>query len=77
MTRKKKIELTNEDVDDLTSYADGAWRIQRKYNIDIGELAEAALDKNVEQCPGCRWWCESGELVDDNGEPDGKCDNCR
>jgi hypothetical protein len=75
--KKKKIELSDDDIDDLTSYADGQSRVRRRLNIGSDELTEAALDKNVEQCSACRWWFESGELVDDSGEPTGKCGDCR
>ncbi|MCX6055169.1 MAG: hypothetical protein NTZ74_09700 [Chloroflexi bacterium] len=33
-------------------------------------------DCNLERGPGCEWWFEAGELVDDEGELVG-CQDCR
>lgn len=40
------------------------------------EVEEKMLDMGIEICPGCGWWVESGELVDENGEVV-FCENCR
>lgn len=83
MTKKMKpvaelMTLSDSDVDDLTSYADGFSKVMRRLNITFQQLTEAALNHGVEQCPGCRWWCESGELIPyDSDDPDGFCGNCR
>lgn len=63
-------------VDTATSYADGFFKVMRETGLNSEELEEKLLDLNAEQCPSCRWWCESHELVP-NDEPDGHCDNCR
>jgi hypothetical protein len=70
--------LTDKEVDTLTSFADGQQRIQRERRINLSELLNLALDVGVEQCPGCKWWAESGEMIPDGSEDtDGKCSNCR
>lgn len=71
-------KLTDKDIDDLTSYADGEGRIRARLKVSGPQLKELALNANVEKCPGCGWWCESHELIPvDSDEPDGKCSNCR
>lgn len=72
------MKLTAKDIDDLTSYGDGEGRIRAKYKCGGEQLKEAALDANVEKCPGCGWWAESCHMVNvETEEIDGKCDNCR
>jgi len=44
--------------------------------ISVEEAEEYLLDHGVESCPFCGWWVESGELVDEYGEPSG-CEQCR
>jgi hypothetical protein len=36
-------------------------------------------DGNLERCPGCEWWFEAGELVDDEDDEDELvcCQDCR
>ncbi len=70
-------EQINEWCDRITSYADGHSKVMRDSGMDIDELVEFMLDHGIEQCPGCRWWCETSELVDSDDEPDGYCENCR
>jgi len=31
----------------------------------------------VERCEGCEWWCEPGELADDDDDLCGLCDDCK
>jgi len=40
-------------------------------DFDVTNVEDALLDYNVEICPGCDWWCDSGELHDGEG-----CDGC-
>ena len=40
------------------------------------DVEEKMLDYGIEICPGCGWWVESGELVDDDGNLI-LCENCR
>ena len=44
--------------------------------FQIDSLEADLADCNLERCPGCEWWFESGELVDDEGELVG-CPECR
>jgi len=40
------------------------------------EVIDAMLDCNLEMCPGCGWWVESSELIDEN-DNQVECENCR
>ena len=44
--------------------------------LDVSDVEDRLLDVNLERCPDCEWWCESWELVDDEGHVVG-CDSCR
>jgi hypothetical protein len=44
---------------------------------DSSDLQDRLLDINIELCSGCGWWFESGELMDEYGEQDGFCIDCR
>lgn len=35
------------------------------------------LTANLETCLGCGWWHDSGELVHENDEDIGFCDDCK
>lgn len=53
--------------------------ISSKFDLspeDEEDLESTLEDMNVERCPFCEWWCESWELVDEDGEVVG-CDDCR
>jgi len=76
------MELTEQQVDTVVSYADGFHRVLKETGIVEAELKDLLLDHNVEQCPTCGWFVECGELIassEDECEdgPDGFCDNCR
>ena len=49
-----------------------------KYGIKItsDQLKDELLSRNIEICPGCGWWCESDELVDEDSNVV-FCENCR
>lgn len=66
-------------IDRVTGYIDGFDRVLRDETLDLdaGELDELLLDNNVEKCPECELYVDSHELLDENGEIDGHCDNCR
>ena len=38
---------------------------------DVAELLE------IELCEQCGWWCETSELVSEDGNDTGKCEDCR
>jgi hypothetical protein len=70
-------EQVGEIVDTATGYATGFESVLRKYEgLTADELEELLLDNNVERCPGCDWYCESGELLDDEDNLVG-CRDCR
>lgn len=66
-------------VDRATGYVDGFERVLRDESIglEVDELEELLLDNNVEKCPECAFFVVSHELLNDEGEIDGHCDNCR
>lgn len=47
-----------------------------EYEVELQDIEEACLNQNVERCPVCDWWCESSELIDEEGNVVG-CDQCR
>jgi len=72
------VRLTAQQLDTLTSYADGEARVRRQTRLTSAALREVALNSQVEKCPGCGWWAESHEMLcPERGEPDGYCLNCR
>ncbi len=73
----QRTELSDKQLDMVTSYADGAYRVMAELKVDKPTLDEMLLDHNVEQCPNCHWYTDSCHLVVDSDEPDGFCDNCR
>lgn len=49
-----------------------------RFDLDMteDEVIEAMLDRNLEPCPICGWWMESGELINDDLAVVG-CQQCR
>ena len=48
--------------------ADGPGELAERFDVDEDDVEEILADLNVETCPGCGWWVESGELADENGD---------
>lgn len=71
--------METEDIVELvTGYADGFFRALEKTKMKTEDLRELLLDNNVEECPSCGWWVDSGELLyPETDEVDGHCENCR
>ncbi len=70
--------LTEEQVETVTSYVDGYYRVMHQTGMTQAELDDALLDHNVEECPFCAVYSFSFDMVnDDTGEVDGRCTNCR
>lgn len=67
----------DEIIDISTGYANGFDRVLSETGMNADKLTEILLEHSVEQCPNCEWYTESFLLLDDEGEPDGYCDNCR
>ncbi len=44
---------------------------------DIEEIIDSLLDFQVERCQHCGWWFECCELVAENDEDNGNCEDCR
>lgn len=72
------INITEDHVDTVTGYADGFHRVYKELGVDSEVLRDKLLDFSVEQCPNCRWFTDSFNLLDEGEDtPDGYCDNCR
>tara|TARA_S200002703_G_scaffold159912_1_gene175461 strand:+ start:27715 stop:27942 length:228 start_codon:yes stop_codon:yes gene_type:complete len=71
------MKITAKQAETVVSYADGFERVHAETGALAMELKDALLDHNIEQCPGCLVWADAGEMIDDYGEPDGMCANCR
>lgn len=45
-------------------------------DVDPEEVESRLADFNLEECPGCGWWMEAGELINGDGDVVG-CADCR
>lgn len=70
-------EAVSEIVDECLTQPTGDFRMRAKHGLSTLELEDLLLDESVERCPGCRILTDSHALVDDHGNVDGKCTNCR
>jgi hypothetical protein len=50
--------------------------LAQRFDVDDEDVEEILADFNVETCPGCGWWVDSGELADEDGG-DQPCESCR
>lgn len=70
--------ITEVHVDTVTSYANGFYRVKSETGLSDEVLRDKLLDHSVEQCPNCKWFTESFNLLPDGHDTaDGYCDNCR
>jgi hypothetical protein len=46
-------------------------------DFDVTDIEDQLLDVSLERCKGCDWWMEPSELVDDENEQAGFCEQCR
>ncbi len=46
-------------------------------DYDICDVENDLLDYQVERCQGCGWWFECCELVSEDYDECGKCEDCR
>lgn len=79
LTHSQRHDLAHALRDRALGSADGPAQLVASLDLDDSyeELVEELLlDANVEECPECGWWHDSGELVDEDGEP-GSCVSCR
>lgn len=78
---QRKAALTTaqkeEIVDACTTLSLGEFRMRERYDLAVKELEDLLLDFDVERCPSCRLHTDSHALLDDNGNIDGHCNNCR
>lgn len=52
--------------------------IADKFDVDESDVEEELLDRDVECCPLCGWWTESGDLTDpDDDDAPLMCGECR
>jgi hypothetical protein len=76
----EKIVLTDDQVDELTSFLQGTCysfsdAVQEILGIDAEDISEGSLsliDQEVMECECCGWWVERSE----EGEIDGHCEDC-
>ena len=73
----RKRETVVDLVETVVGYANGFDRALVSSALSKAELKDLLLDENVEQCPGCRWWVDSSELLNEDDKIDGHCENCR
>ena len=72
--------MTNPD--EVAAYVIGTcnseYAVARYFNIDENDVADVCLNARVpvERCSKCAWWVESGECLDEQGEP-APCESCQ
>lgn len=72
-------EIIEQVANDLQGTSDSIEQSLERLKLDDkynAEDVEAELDQFIERCGECDWWCEVGELADENGDTQ-SCDNCR
>lgn len=70
--------LSDEEIIDIvTGYVLGLEKVLAETGMEVEDLEELLLNNNVEKCSNCDWFTDSYNLLDDDGEIDGCCDNCR
>jgi hypothetical protein len=76
--RKLTLELRSEIASAVEGTCMTVGAMVERYDLDISDddLEDELLTAGIECCPGCGWWMESCELVDEDGEA-GACDQCR
>lgn len=74
---KESHKLTEQQKELILYFLDGADRIQKKMGWTLEEFRAAALDAHIEQCPFCKMWCESSDLIAVELPCMWKCDNCK
>lgn len=70
------IKLTFAQIDTITGSVLGLESVSEELGVDGDEIEDALLEWGIERCPGCDWYRECIELVDENGDPQ-LCDDCR
>lgn len=73
MTREEEAEI----VDILSSEPIGEIKVRERFALRDGEMNLIMLNNGYEGCKKCGWFVECGELVNDEGEADGLCTDCR
>lgn len=46
-----------------------------EHGVTEEEVLKHGLE--VEMCEECGWWCETSELVSEDGSDTGRCEDCR
>lgn len=64
-------------VDKVAHVGDGEIDVRNEYHLTVPELVDFMLDHGYERCPKCRWFVETGDLLNENSEPKGGCSNCK
>ncbi len=76
--KKPTHEIIERVADDLKGTSDSVE--QSLIRLDLEEYdqeeIESELDMHIEKCKECEWWCEVGELADEEGETV-PCESCR
>lgn len=75
--RRYIIIQTSRELTNVVGTCLSVVAIAAKYGIPEDEVEERLLDEGIETCIGCGWWFEVSELVDENDENPGYCDECR
>lgn len=67
--------LTHADkhkiADELMGTCSTGQSLAEQYEVAVEEIEAAARECEVAKCDQCDWWCETGELNEDD-----ICENC-
>lgn len=64
----ERLEGTADSIESACECLDIEWE---------EDMEDKLLDCNLERCMGCGWWMECCELVDEDNDDVGYCDQCR
>lgn len=64
--------------DSLLGTSDSVEKVLEQMGLSDKVSEDDIIDEiclRIERCPTCEWWCECGELVDEDGD-ETDCDSC-
>lgn len=73
MTQLEEAEI----VEILALETLGEIKVRKHFGLDDKQRTLIMLNNGYEKCTKCGWFVECGELVNEEGEADGLCTDCR
>lgn len=69
-------EVKQAVISKLAGSAMGETSLCDECGVSMEDLEEIMTDAGYERCSECEWWCECGELLDDDSNVVA-CESCR